>query len=41
MHGTIRSFDKETLDVMKKRIKTIAENVAAAYECTADVKLED
>ncbi len=41
MQGTIRSFDKETLDVMKKRIKTITENVAAAYECTADVTLED
>jgi len=26
---------------MKKRIRTIAENVAAAYECSADVTLED
>ena len=41
MQGTIRSFDQETLEVMKKRIRTIAENVAAAYECTADVSLED
>lgn len=33
--GTIRSFDKPTLDHMMKRIHEISSKVAEAHECSA------
>jgi hippurate hydrolase len=33
MQGTIRSYDKETLEKMKKRIQTVVTSVAEAHEC--------
>jgi hippurate hydrolase len=41
MQGSIRSFDSKTLAKMKNRIHEICNNVAAAFECTAEVKLQD
>ena len=41
MRGTIRSYDKPTLELMKKRIQEICTSVAIAHECTAEVELED
>lgn len=41
MQGTIRSYDDETLEVMKTRIRSIAEGVAQGFGCTADVALVD
>jgi amidohydrolase len=33
--GTVRTFTVETLDVIERRMKTIVESTAAAYECEA------
>ena len=41
MGGTIRYYNKETLELIKTRIKTICESTAAAHLCTAEVSLED
>ena len=35
--GTVRTFTTETLDLIESRMRAIAENMAAAYECTVDV----
>lgn len=39
--GTIRSFDAESLDKLKGRIHTLSNQIASAYDCTAEVKLVD
>ena len=41
LEGTIRSYDTETLQRMKERIETICNSVAEAFECTAEVNIED
>lgn len=41
LKGSIRSYDKETLAKMKERIRVIAESVAEAHECKAEVNLID
>mmetsp|Transcript_15734 Transcript_15734/g.24186 ORF Transcript_15734/g.24186 Transcript_15734/m.24186 type:complete len:106 (+) Transcript_15734:934-1251(+) len=41
MEGTIRSFNPETLKVMKERIESICKNVAKGFMCEAEVKMED
>jgi len=41
LQGTIRYYDMETADIVKKRIKEIAEAGAEAHQCTADVNLID
>ena len=41
MQGTIRSYDKDTLAIIKKRIRTIAESTAAAMECKCEVDISD
>lgn len=41
MQGTIRSYNEKTLDVVKAKIKLIAENTAIAMGCEAQVSLED
>jgi amidohydrolase len=33
--GTVRTFTVETLDLIERRMRTIAESTAAAYECKA------
>ena len=35
--GTVRTFTVETLDLIERRMRTIAESTAAAYECKAVV----
>jgi hippurate hydrolase len=35
--GTVRTFSIEAIDKIEARLRTIAEGVAAAHECTADV----
>jgi amidohydrolase len=35
--GTVRTFTVETLDLIERRMRTIAESTAAAYECEASV----
>jgi amidohydrolase len=37
MAGTVRTFTTETLDLVEARMRTIAENIAAAYDCSANV----
>ena len=41
MQGTIRSYDTETLEAMKKRIREISEGVAGAHQCHAEVDIQD
>jgi len=41
MQGTIRYFDKETCEEIKKRIREISEAGATAHHCTAEVKITD
>lgn len=41
MTGTIRSYDTESLEKMKERITSIAENVSEGFMCKADVDIED
>jgi len=41
MQGTIRSYNKVTLERMKNRIRTIVESLAEGFECTADVEMID
>ena len=41
MQGTIRSYDAETLAVMKERIISLSESIAEGFNCTADVNLID
>jgi amidohydrolase len=36
MEGTVRTFTTEVLDLIERRMKTIAESTAAAFECTCD-----
>lgn len=35
--GTVRTFSHSVLDLIESRMKTIAKNIAASYECTAEV----
>lgn len=39
MLGTLRTYDVETRELVKRRIKDICENVAAAHECRAEVTI--
>ena len=41
MSGTLRALDPDTMKTLKNRVKTTAENVAAAYGATAKVTLVD
>ena len=41
MEGTIRSYDKDTLRIMKERIQLLSTNTAAAYNCKAEVNIID
>ena len=41
MQGTIRSYDRPTLEVMKRRIREISKNVAEGLECEAEVEIID
>ena len=41
MQGTIRSYNVKTAELIKSKIKTIAENTAAAMGCTAIVDILD
>lgn len=41
MQGTIRSYNQKTLEVVKAKIRIIAENTAIAMGCVAHVDLED
>ncbi len=36
MEGTVRTFTTEVLDLIERRMKTIAEATAAAFECSAE-----
>jgi metal-dependent amidase/aminoacylase/carboxypeptidase family protein len=38
MTGTIRTFDNEVREYAKKRIKEIAEGIAASFRCSASVR---
>ena len=38
MQGTIRTFDNDVREFAKKRVKEIAEGIAATYRCTATVE---
>jgi len=40
MQGTIRTFDDETLEIVKKRINEICTEVSAAIGCTVEVTLD-
>lgn len=41
MTGTIRTLDFETRELVKQRVREIAQNAAAAYGATADVIIQD
>ena len=41
MQGTIRSYNDKTLEIIKSKIKLLAENTAEAMGCVADVSLVD
>lgn len=41
MQGTVRSYDAESREKMKARIKSISESVAEGLDCKADVKMWD
>ena len=41
MQGTIRSYNDKTLDIIKAKIRLIAENTAIAVGCTADVYIKE
>lgn len=41
MQGTIRSYDAESLNIMKARIHAICKSVAEAHECSVEVDLKD
>lgn len=38
MAGTVRTFTTETLDLVEARMRTIAENIAAAYDCSVNIR---
>lgn len=38
--GTIRTFSQATLELIERRIRTIATNVAAAHDCECEVSFE-
>ena len=38
MAGTVRTFTTETLDLVEARMRKIVENIAAAYDCSSDVR---
>ena len=40
MQGTIRSFDEETLELVKKRIVELSENIAYSMGCRVQVSLD-
>ena len=41
MHGTLRALSLETRDLMKERIRAVAQNTAALYGATVDVQITD
>ena len=41
MHGTLRALSLQTRDLMKDRIRMVAENTAALYGATVDVQIKD
>ena len=41
MQGTIRTYNQKTLDIVKAKIKLIAESTAIAMGCQAIVELQD
>ena len=41
MHGTLRAMSLETRDLMKERIRKVAESTAALYGATAEVTIKD
>lgn len=40
MEGTVRTFTTEVLDLIERRMRTIAEATAAAFECTCEFEFE-
>jgi metal-dependent amidase/aminoacylase/carboxypeptidase family protein len=40
LEGSIRTFDDETLNLVKERINTICTEIGAAMNCTVDVTLD-
>jgi metal-dependent amidase/aminoacylase/carboxypeptidase family protein len=41
MQGTIRTFTREALDLVKAKIVSISESTAKAFECRAEVVIEE
>ena len=41
MHGTLRALSLQTRDLMKERIRKVAESTAALYGATAEVQIKD
>ena len=41
MHGTLRAMSLETRDLMKERIRKVAESTAALYGATVEVTIQD
>lgn len=39
--GTMRDLDRETFELMVRRFKSIVHNIAEAYECTAEITIEE
>jgi len=39
LEGTVRTFTTEVLDLIERRMKTIAEATCAAFECSCDFRL--
>lgn len=40
LSGTIRTFEKDVLELVKTRFETIVHNTAAAMDCTAEIMIE-
>ncbi len=40
IQGTLRAFSVETVDLVERRMRAIAEHTAAAFDCTASVEFE-
>ena len=40
LEGTVRTFTTEVLDLIERRMKTIAENTCAAFECGCEFEFK-
>jgi metal-dependent amidase/aminoacylase/carboxypeptidase family protein len=41
MEGTIRTYTKEALELVKTKIISISENTAKAFDCRAEVVIKE